>query len=200
MSEAPSTSDLTVRWAAESRVWEQAVGTGSFAFPHEIGHAHATGHLVVSEPVAEEEVVPDVSETVLDAAERTQATFGPTPVRGPRAKRLTAPPSERYILLKKYEGFVISRQEDSFLARLFENQSDHTALEAEFELEELSETDRKLAVEGAPMVWTIGYRYDGSTRKRESAIYLRRLPAWTEKEIRESARATEELVRAIRWE
>src|SRR5437899_1756674 len=90
-----------------------------------------------------------------------------------------AGPHDRYILLKKYEGFVTSRSEQSFTARLAENASDFPLLAAEFDVEELSETDRELAVEGAAMVWTIGYRYEGSTRKRESAIYMRRLPPWT---------------------
>ena len=73
-------------------------------------------------------------------------------------------------------------------------------VEAEFDLEELSETDRELAVEGAPLVWTIGYSYEGSTRKRESLIYLRRLPVWSNKELEQGRSAAEDLTRAIRWE
>jgi hypothetical protein len=107
---------------------------------------------------------------------------------------------QRYILLKKYEGFVTARSEDSFSARLFENNSDYPVVEAEFDLEELSETDRELAVEGAPLVWTIGYSYEGSTRKRESLIYLRRLPVWTSKDLEKGRSAAADLTRAIQWE
>jgi len=120
--------------------------------------------------------------------------------RVPRVRSVSAPPGERYILLKKYEGFVTSRSGRSFKARLFENSTDYPVLEAEFDLEELSEADRELAVEGAAMVWTIGYHYDGSTRKRESAIYFRRLPPWTDKEIQQARRNAEDLISGIKWE
>lgn len=113
---------------------------------------------------------------------------------------LRSQPGQRYILLKKYEGFVTARGEESFQARLFESNGDHPVVDAEFDLEELSETDRELAVEGAPMVWTIGYAYAGSTRKRESLIYLRRLPAWSDKELEKARAAADDLTRAIRWE
>ena len=109
-------------------------------------------------------------------------------------------PEAEELNVKKYEGFVTSRGDQSFTARLFENSSDYPVLEAEFDLEELSETDRQLAVEGAPLVWTIGYGYNGSTRKRESMIYLRRLPPWSEKEIAQGKEAATELTRGIQWD
>jgi len=108
-------------------------------------------------------------------------------------------PKGRYILLKKYEGFVTSRGEKSFTARLSENASDYPVLEAEFDLEELSETDRSLAVDGAALVWTMGYRYEGNTRKRESLIYLRRLPPWKDAEAELAKKAADELTRDILW-
>jgi hypothetical protein len=118
----------------------------------------------------------------------------------PRSKEVAAALGGRYILLKKYEGFVVSRTEESFKARLFESPTDYPVLEAEFALEELSETDRELAVDGAAMVWTIGYHYEGSTRKRESMIYFRKLPIWAPKEIEEARNNAEELTSGIQWE
>jgi hypothetical protein len=120
-------------------------------------------------------------------------------VRIPRVKRINARPDGRYILLKKYEGFVTARDGQGFTARLFENASDYPVLEAEFDLEELSERDRELAVEGAAIVWTIGYHYDGSTRKRESVVYIRRLPYWDGEEIERAKLAVEDLTRGIVW-
>jgi addiction module HigA family antidote len=117
-----------------------------------------------------------------------------------RARRVNAHLNGRYILLKKYEGFVTSRSGHGFTARLYENITDYPVLEAEFDLEELSETDRELAVEGASMVWTIGYNYDGSIRERESAMYFRRLPPWAGKEMGQARQHAEELIRAIPWE
>lgn len=202
MSEVIPTVDVPVQWADEVQELQKKAGTRFFLFAHEVGHSQATGHLVVKEPVKHES---EADQTALKPPSTVSPKADATPVfveslRGARAKRMSPPPTERYILLRKYEGFVVSRSEHSFWARLFENRSDYPVLEAEFDLEELSETDRGLAVEGASMVWTIGYRYEGSTRKRESAIYLRRLPPWTDKEIAESKHATAELTRGIRWE
>jgi hypothetical protein len=92
-----------------------------------------------------------------------------TEVRVPRVKRLSSVSKGNYILLKKYDGFITTRSRDTFTARLYERAGDYPVLEAEFDLEELSEADRNLAIEGAALVWTIGY-HDEDSRKRESLI------------------------------
>jgi len=140
-----------------------------------------------------------VPQNITAAAENFITQFQRKPTRVPRVRRVNTLPQARYILLKKYEGFVTSRKQESFTARLYENTDSYPVLEAEFDLEELSETDRALVVEGAPLVWTIGYRYEGDTRKRESVIYLRRLPPWKDKEIEHAKQEADELVRDIRW-
>lgn len=196
MSEALSTMDVSIRWDDEVSDVHAPANTRHFLF------AHDNGHLLVQEPVKEDSPSEAVSPTAdfRRSMEKPTMLTRPESVCVPRAQRVSTRAGDRYILLKKYEGVVISRGPQSFTARLFENASDYPAVEAEFDIEELSETDRTLAVEGAPLVWTIGYRYDGSTRKRESAIYLRRLPAWSDQEIEKSARAAEELTRGIHWE
>ena len=133
------------------------------------------------------------------SAEKTMTESRPRSTRIPRVKRMNTLPQDRYILLKKYEGFVTTRNQQSFTARFFENYSDYPVLETEFDLEELSETDRTLAVDGATLVWTIGYRYEGNTRKRESAIYFRRLPPWNDEEIEFAKQEANELTRDISW-
>lgn len=116
----------------------------------------------------------------------------------PRAKNTDTIAKGNYILLKRYDGFVTSTSEQSFSARLFEAGTDYPVLEAEFDLEELSMADRKLVVEGAALVWTIGY-HEQESRKRESLIYMRRRPAWNVKELEQAKLATEELTRDIKW-
>jgi hypothetical protein len=198
MAETLSTLDVPLQWIERKRDLQEQVGTRFFLFSHQSGHLPEAGHVVVRE----REVA--ASEGAISAT-LAQGPFDKVNASSrdhwlPRARRLSPPPTDRYILLKKYEGVVISRTQDSFTARLVENQSDYPVLEAEFDIDELSEGDRKLAVEGAALVWTIGYRYEGSTRKRESAIYLRRLPPWTEKEIEAARRTAEQLTHGIRWE
>jgi len=194
MTETLSTQDVPVQWAGELPKVHEGADTEFFLFPQEVGHL-----------LVQEREDPDLEAEESAMAEPISAVLKTIPlppryVRVPRAKRLSTQPAGRYILLKKYEGVVTSRGEHSFVARLFENPSDYPVVEAEFDLEELSETDRELAVEGATLVWTIGYGYDGSTRKRESTIYLRRLPPWSEKEIEQGEQAATDLTRGIEWE
>jgi hypothetical protein len=134
----------------------------------------------------------------LNSSEQITTYDVPTEVRVPRAKKGALTVKGNYVLLKKYDGFVLSRSKDSFTARLFEAPGDYPVLEAEFELEELSEADRQLVTEGAALVWTIGYHDDGS-RKRESLIYMRRRPGWDKKEIDQAKKETEALIRDIQW-
>jgi hypothetical protein len=192
MPETPATMDVSARWVDDEDLCS-GFGTHHFLFPNE-------GDLLVREP-RKPEPTPEAASTrdVVLAPNRTILS-GLEAVPSIRAQRVRTGPDDRYILLKKYDGVVISRGPDSFTARLYETSDDYPVLEAEFDLEELSEGDRALAVEGAPLVWTIGYGYEGSTRKRESAIYMRRLPAIPDKEIERGTRAVEELMRGIRWE
>jgi hypothetical protein len=193
MSEAVSTLSVPFRWAAkEDRKDEDVLPTGFFLFKEEIGRVGLRPRAKKFETSIENFVGVAEATAPIDKSVKSRRT--------PQTRMLRSHPEQRYILLKKYEGFVTARSEDSFSARLFENSSDYPVVEAEFDLEELSETDRELAVEGAPLVWTIGYTYEGSTRKRESLIYLRRLPAWNDKELETGRSAADELTRAIRWE
>lgn len=134
-----------------------------------------------------------------------QVSYGPSTVARhpesvaiPRVQKISNPSANRYILLKKYDGYVLSRDATTFMVRLYENSNEYPAIDAEFELEELSETDRDLAVEGAAVVWTIGYHENGP-RKRESLVYLRRRPSWNEKETNEANASAEALTSDIGW-
>lgn len=196
MAETLSTVDMPVRWANKAHEARQKADTSFFLF------LNGVGDLVVWEPMWQKCGLEETSSNTTDPIPTKQITTHTRTedVRVPRAKRVSTHPQDRYILLKKYEGFVTSRGEQSFAARLFESSSDYPVLEAEFDLEELSETDRELVIEGAALVWTIGYGYDGSTRKRESTIYLRRLPPWSKNEIEQGKQAAKALTRAIQWE
>lgn len=197
MTEAPSTLGLPLMWAAKEERKDEVLPTGFFLFQGEEGRVVLRGTTEKRGTVLEGRASVANSSTA-STGEKSSSVAKPR--RVPQTKVIRSQTDQRYILLKKYEGFVTGRSEDSFSARLFENNSDYPVVEAEFDLEELSETDRELAVEGAPMVWTIGYAYEGSTRKRESLIYLRRLPAWSDEELEKSRAIADDLTRAIQWE
>ena len=90
---------------------------------------------------------------------------------------------ERSIILQKWEGVVLERDETKFSGHLYEGNEDFPLKCAEIDLEELAVEDRDLVTPGAPFVWTIGYRIRHGTRTRFSEIYFRRLPRWTKEEI-----------------
>ena len=193
MTELPSTLGVPFRWAAKEDRTGEVLPTGFFLFKEGEGRVGLRG------PTENEEAaLASAGTTTASTVEKGSSPSKPR--RVPQTRVLSSQPDQRYILLKKYEGFVTARGETTFSARLFENDSDYPVVEAEFDLEELSETDRKLANEGAPLVWTIGYAYEGSTRKRESLIYLRRLPAWSDKEFEKGREAADDLTRGIQWE
>ena len=197
MNEGTSTLGIPFRWAAKEERTGEVLTTGFFLFKEGEGRVGLRGHAENGLTVLEGHAVSADATTASTVGKGSSAA---KPRRVPQTRMLRSQNEQRYILLKKYEGFVTVRGAESFSARLFENNSDYPVVEAEFDLEELSETDRELVIEGAPLVWTIGYAYEGSTRKRESLIYLRRLPAWSDKELEKGRAAADDLTRAIQWE
>ena len=101
-------------------------------------------------------------------------------------------------MLKKYDGVIVSCDDDSFVARLYEDASDYPVMEAEFATEDVATAERNLVVEGAQLVWTISYRHEGGTRFREGTVYLKR-GALTDAELFVASERTSHLLNAINW-
>ena len=106
---------------------------------------------------------------------------------------------ERSIILQQWEGLVVSRERDTFTARVFEGYRDFPPKSAEISLEEIAEEQREFVVAGAMFSWTIGYRLRGATRSRFSEIYIRRLPAWTEEELKDAKATASKLSEEAGW-
>jgi hypothetical protein len=106
---------------------------------------------------------------------------------------------DRYRMLAKYDGFIVSRDSDSFVARFYENGSDYPVMEAEFGIEDISLNERVLAISGAPLVWTISYRHEGGTVFRDSRIYMRRLE-WNSEDIATALETAKALTDGLIWE
>lgn len=193
MTEELSTRSVPLKWAAKTNQSSEPPNTAFFA----------EGRIVTDEPAKRE---PNLDagaywSSCPIANERSEKSLTPSPfARVPQSRTLRSHHDQRYILLKKYEGFITVLREDSFSGRLFESDNDYPQIDAEFALDELSESDRQLIAEGAQLVWTIGYSYDGSTRKRESLIYLRRPSPLGDKELAQARRAAGDLTSAIGWE
>lgn len=115
------------------------------------------------------------------------------------------PRAESFTAIQEWEGFVtsISPDQGSFFARLVDKTAKKKVAEETIEIQvsDVSESDAHLIKEGAIFRLAIGHaRSAAGTRRKVSEIVFRRLPAWTERDIREARQKAEQLVSALKWE
>lgn len=105
-------------------------------------------------------------------------------------------------LLQEWEGYVQTVGSSEFTASLIDltQKRDIEEEEADFSIDDLTDEDKKLLKPGAVFRWLIGYRSIGGTKERISKIVFRRLPQWTEGELRESREKAKKIANAITWE
>ncbi len=120
----------------------------------------------------------------------------PEPVRVPT---LTQAP-HRFEILQRWEGVVESASEDEFEAEISDLTDPSRPNEvATFRMDDVSFDDRALVVPGAAFYWCIGYFIsEGGQRSRSSMIRFRRLPLWTQPQLRALRRKGEAIGRAFR--
>lgn len=105
-----------------------------------------------------------------------------------------------FVAEQEWQGYVTSFDDQFFYARLLDLTTQGVEEDAQFEIEDISTNHRSLLKEGAIFRWSIGYeRLMGGTKRRISSIVFRRLPAWTKKELEESLKEAESLIRDIQW-
>jgi len=106
------------------------------------------------------------------------------------------------IPLQEWEGYVTDIYEDKFLTSLIDitAKEDVATEEAEFDIEELSDSDKNLLKVGAVFRWIIGYeRTPSGVKKRVSQVVFRRLPQWSQSSIRNADRKSKEIIKTIKW-
>jgi hypothetical protein len=109
-------------------------------------------------------------------------------------------PTEVLDPLQSWEGVVLEVSEDSFTVRLADVAGEHADEEVTLDQEELSDFDLELLEPGAILYWTIGYlRRQGGSRERVSRMRLRRLPAWTKRQLQEAQERAKALEEEIGW-
>ena len=126
-------------------------------------------------------------------------TGAPRMVKIPRVIRSLEADTERFTLLQKWDGVVLEADAETFTARLLDSHGELPLQQATFSRSELSPEEEKQIAVGASFVWTIGYRHVGATRHRDSTIYFRRLPPWSEDEIKAARSRSENVSTAIGW-
>lgn len=138
--------------------------------------------------------IPDTQSTTVNSEETSVASSASlSPVPSP-IKLVVPPPltisTERFNLLQLWEGVIEEVRDDAILVTLIDQTNrNYPEEEAEISIAEIPEGDRYLVQLGAVFYWSIGYKEGpGQPRERVSRIRLRRLPAWSKRDI-ESARA-----------
>ncbi len=104
--------------------------------------------------------------------------------------------------LQEWEGYVIDIQKELFSARLIDltAEAETEEEEVEFQIEELSDANRKLLKMGAIFRWVIGYQRDKSgSKRRVSQIVFRRIPAWTKKDLIRAGLRAQEMKAGVEW-
>lgn len=106
----------------------------------------------------------------------------------------TEPPrldtASSFIVLRHWEGAVLSVADDSFAARVIDPKHKRSDEEAEFSISDVTEFDRKLVNPGAVFYWTVGYVVSPTGNKmRVSQIRFRRLPVWSADDIARAKKA-----------
>lgn len=104
-----------------------------------------------------------------------------------------------YNTLQEWEGYVIDINKDGFTARIMDlTNRDVKEEEAEFELNDLSDDDKRRLRIGAIFRWSIGYHISaGGSKQRYSRIIFRNMPVWSERELKKNEKLAVELSRKL---
>ncbi|MBI1894643.1 MAG: hypothetical protein HYS14_11080 [Candidatus Rokubacteria bacterium] len=108
----------------------------------------------------------------------------------------TAPvPRERFIVLQKWEGTVISIEKDEFTAVVRDlTNPRHPEEQVTLLLGDVADGDRQLLAPGAIFYWAMGYKVNlFGGRERVASLRFRRLPALTARDLRDIRREAERL-------
>ena len=117
-----------------------------------------------------------------------------------RKPQVTFRSQHRFKVLQKFEGTVLEILGQECRALIRDLTSPGNVEEITFSIEEISESDRNLAVPGGIFYWSLGYddHVEGQ-RYRSSAIIFRRFPAWREKDLIKAKKKAESLIKRLGW-
>lgn len=136
-----------------------------------------------------------------DSVEFVQTVGSPSPIGKifafPKEKK--EDPLNDFVAIQKWEGYVLSVKDSSFIARLIDLKNNQIDEEAEFLLSEVSEDDKKLMVNGAVFYWSVGYYNISGQKMRSSVIRFRRLPQWNNRELQDLRNQAQQIAQELNW-
>ena len=107
---------------------------------------------------------------------------------------------ERAVSLQKWEGVVTEVGKEIFHARLLDLTESNPEEETDFSIDDVSEDDRGLIKPGSVFYWSLGYLTTRTGQViRSSIVKFRRLPAWTESEMKKAQEQAKEVSQRIGW-
>jgi hypothetical protein len=163
----------------------------------EVNEAFSTRVLAQSSTLPRQEFVEDLELSMSwwngSAPKGEASTASDKRIRtvGPKISKPSSRQDE-VVLLKKWDGFVAKVLKGGFIVRFVEDENGSEALEAEFDLDELVDSDKEILAEGMPVVWCISRERSNGGQKRCSMIYLRRQPAPREAEVSAATKSLDE--------
>lgn len=104
--------------------------------------------------------------------------------------------------IQEWEGYVAEILDDTFTGHLVDKTAGKKLPEEaiDFQIDELSDDNKKLLREGAIFRWSIGYQKIHGTKRKVSEIVFRRLPALTKKDIKSAEARATVLSESLDWE
>ncbi len=200
-----NTMTVLAKKIGEDRAWPEST-SGSVGIHEELIHDIAQQRLSIPGRQSCLDLNQDQAPSTVSSMEQQRATATRAVVNldqmFPDKPRLR-PSEATFTPLQEWEGYVVDVSEETFTARLIDltSSDEQEEEEADFPVAELSDSDQQMLRPGAIFRWAIGYRRTrGGTKERISRIILRRLPAWTARELKENRRKAEELAAILQGE
>ena len=105
----------------------------------------------------------------------------------------------REVVLQEWEGQVQEVGERVFSAQLVDltRDSKEEVEETDLPIEYLTEADMRLVIPGAVFRWIIGYSWTNGEKQPFTRVVIRRLPIWTEEEIKSADQEAAEIHDAL---
>ena len=131
------------------------------------------------------------------------AGSGSAPYKLDMRQKQTAPRINTFFAVQEWEGHVIEKGDETFIARLVDITAGQTTEteEAELPLSDITHDERISVGPGSVFRWAIGYEIlRNGQRRRTSQIVFRQLPKWTRREIESAMKAGETRAARIRTE
>jgi len=101
---------------------------------------------------------------------------------------------------QRWVGYITAISGVEFSARLEDLNDPGTYEVADFEIKEVSKSDKELLSVGAVFYWSVGYSNDNGQVSKKSLIRFKRTVPFTEDEVNEVVDWADKMIKGINWD